>query len=116
MHLLRCRIGLGMAGPRRDVAEHQRLQEPPDAPLMHRQDLVPQIAQTPAHDTVFSDIGLLANPSRELRLLLDGQLGRRTPSVRTVRQTGDALLVVTDNPVAQRRPIPAAVLAASARL
>ena len=114
MRLLRCGIGLGMAWPHRDVAECQRLPDPPDAALMHRheetrQDLVPQIAQPPAHHTVFSDIRPLADPSCELRLLLDRQLGRRTPTVRTVRQTGDALLVVTDNPVTQRLPIHAAV-------
>jgi hypothetical protein len=50
-----------------------------------RQDLVPQIAQPPAHDAVFGDIWPLADPSRELRLLLNRQLGRRTSAVRTVR-------------------------------
>jgi hypothetical protein len=114
MRLLRRGIGFWMAWPHRDVAEPQRLQDPPDAALVHRHeetrhDLVPQIAQSPAHDTVFSDLRRLADPSRELRLLLDRQLGRRAPAVRTVRQTGDALLVVTHNPVAQRLPIHAAV-------
>jgi hypothetical protein len=104
-----------MAGAHRDVAERQRLQDPPDAALVHRhekacQDPLPQIAQPPANDAVFSNIRPLTHPGRKLRLLLDSQLRGRTTAVQTVRQAVDPLLIVADNPVAQGLPIHAAVL------
>jgi hypothetical protein len=114
MRLLRRGIGLRMARPHRDVAECQRLQDPSDTALIHRheeagQDPIAQIAQSPAHDAIFGDIRPLADPSCELRLFLDRQLRPRPTAVRAVRQASDALLVVTDHPVAQRLPIHAAV-------
>src|ERR1700729_779210 len=104
MRLLRCGIGLRMAGAHRDVAERQRFQDTPDAALVHWhekacQDPLPQIAQPPANDAVFSNIRALAHPGRELRLFLDSQLRWRTTAVRTVRQTVDPLLVVAMHPV-----------------
>ena len=76
MRLLRFSIRLRVAWPHRDVAEAQRLQYPPDAALIHRheetgQDPVTQIAQSPAHNTIFGNIG----PWRtQLLLLFDRQL------------------------------------------
>src|ERR1700750_355691 len=104
MRLLRCRIGLWMARPHRDVAERQRLQDTPDTALVHRhekacQDPVPQIAQPPANHTVFSNIRSFADPSRELRFLLDGQLRGCPSAVWTVRQAVDPMLVVAMHPV-----------------
>ena len=115
MRLLRRGIGLRMARPHGNVAERQRLQDPPDTALIHRheetrQDPIAQIAQSPAHDAIFGDIRTLADPSCELRLFLDSQLRGRTTAVWTIRQPGDPLLVIADDPVPQGLPIHAAGL------
>jgi len=89
MRLLRRGVGLRMARAHGDVAEPQRLQDPSDTALIHRheearQDPIAQIAQAPAHNAIFSDVRPLADPSGELRLLLDRQLCPRPAAVRTV--------------------------------
>jgi hypothetical protein len=115
MRLLRRGIGLRMTRPHGNVAECQRLQDPSDTALIHRheearQDPIAQIAQPPAHNAIFGDIRPLADPSCELGLFLDSQLRGRTTAVWTIRQPGDPLLVVADDPVPQGLSIHAAGL------
>jgi hypothetical protein len=104
-----------MARAHRDVAEGQRLQDPPDVAFIYYheescQDPVTQIAQPPAHDAIFRKVWALLNPLCQHGLLFNRQFWGRATSLWKVREASYAMLVVTNDPVTQRLPIHAAAV------
>lgn len=106
MRLLCRSIRLRVTRADGDVAEIERLQNAADAALIQHNEktgnnALAQIAQPPAHNTILRRVRSLTNPCRQDGFLLIRQLGRSAATMRPVRQTGHALCIVADHPVAQ---------------
>jgi hypothetical protein len=95
-----------MLGADGDAAEVQAPQYLPHAPLMHRyteplHDPFAQVEPAPANHAVFREVGTLLDPSLQLRFLISAQQCR-TARPGTIREAFQAMLIIANDPVAQR--------------